>query len=65
MPEPFFTIGGAVWSTCGISTKIFFLDAEDPVLPLLINFIFLQQKIGRSSVAMVLDASDSVLFLLS
>ena len=41
-----------------------FLDAEDPVLLILINFLFWQQKIGRSSVAKDLDAEDSVLFLL-
>ena len=41
------------------------LGAEDPVLPLLTNFIFLQQKIGRSSVANNLDADDSVLFYIN
>ena len=40
-----------------------FLAAEDPVLPLLINFIFWQQKIGRSSAAKDLEAEYPVLFL--
>ena len=45
--------------------KTFFLKAEDSVQPLLVNFLFQQQKIGRSSVAKNLDAEDPVLFCIN
>ena len=57
-------MGGAVWSTLWYFHQKKIFAAEDPVLPLLINFIFWQQKIGRSSAAKDLEAEDLVLFLL-